>query len=149
MDPLTKEEATKFFGKIYPGEHNIPGELKQYGSGWSVIHRGDIATYDFNMLTKLVVFAHDMCIRASIVPAGPQAVKICVHRRQREGSMVERHPELDEHIDSIRGKEHVKLDLVGLLRDCWSEAWGEPDLTKAQTQFELFLKRKNIPFDNQ
>lgn len=146
---MTKEQATDFFAEFYNGAHHIPGEIKSWGNGFTVNHRSDLSTFDFNALTRLVVLAHDRCVRVSILPCSPQYVRICIHPRTREGSFVHRHPELEEHIDSIRGKEHRKLDLVGLLRDCWSSAWSEPDLTKGQREFELFLKRKNIPFDNQ
>lgn len=101
---LTKEEAIKFFAAYYDGAHHIPGfEPKQFGPGWFVSDdRGDIASYDFSKLTKLVVLAHDMCIRVSIMPNSARTVKIAVHKREREGSQSKRHPTLEEAVAKIR-----------------------------------------------
>lgn len=104
MENLTLKEATDFFAKFYNGEHHIPGfKPKQYGFGWSVVHdRGGLATFDFYELTKLVVMAHDMCIRADVSPKNSTSLIISIHKRQREGGMSERHPELNEAVDGVR-----------------------------------------------
>lgn len=101
---LTKEEATKFFSIFYGGEHHIPrGGLKEFGEGWSVQHRGDLATYDFSDLTRLVVLAHEMCIRACVLQGGPGAIKIAIHKRIRESeNMSTRHPTLEDNIKLIK-----------------------------------------------
>lgn len=102
---MTKEKATAFFAHLFYGEHHIPrGGVKEFGDGWCVNRPGDIATYDYNELTRLVVMAHDCCIRASIMQGGPGQVKICIWERKREGSMSLRHPILEDHIRDIRDK---------------------------------------------
>jgi hypothetical protein len=102
---LTKEEATAFFSEFYQGDHHIPkGGVKEFGYGWAVVHnRGDLATYDYNELTKLVIMGHDRCIRVSIMPYQIKSLKIAIWRRQREGGMSERHPTLEQAIESFRG----------------------------------------------
>lgn len=102
MPQLSKEDATTFFSILFGGEHHIPGKLKEFGYGWSVVYRGDFATFDYNMLTRLVVLSHDSCIRASIHQGGPGSIKITLWRRQREGSMSERHPTMEDHVAKIR-----------------------------------------------
>lgn len=107
MEQLSKQEATEFFAKFYNGEHHIPDrEPKPFGLGWSVKHnRGDLATFDFNQLTKLVVMGHDKCIRVSVEgvkSSREHAVLICIWKRERDGSMYERHPILEDHIKTIR-----------------------------------------------
>lgn len=103
-EQLTKEQAKEFFSEFYNGEHHIPGfEPKPYGLGWIIIHdRGDLATFDFNQLTKLVVMAHDKCIRTSVEEHSKNAVKIAIWKREREGSMSDRHPDLESHIKTLR-----------------------------------------------
>lgn len=100
---LTKEEATAFFAEFYHGEHHIPrGGLKAFGDGWSVIHMGSFATYDYDELTRLVIAAHDKCIRVCIMPYKFKELKIAIWKRQREGGMSKRHPTLEQAIESFR-----------------------------------------------
>lgn len=100
---MTKQEATDMFSLLFNGEHHIPSDIKEFGPGFYVSYRGDMATFDFNQLTKMVVLAHDKCYRFSIAPNGPMALKIIIHKREgREGSMTKIHPELEEHVKTIR-----------------------------------------------
>jgi hypothetical protein len=101
---LTKEEATAFFAELYGGEHHIPKhQVFEYGNGWMVKHdRGDLATYDFSQLTKLVLMSHDRCIRASIEPLNMGTLKIAIWKRNREGGMDSRHPTIEQAIESFR-----------------------------------------------
>jgi hypothetical protein len=103
MLQLSKEDATTFFSILFGGEHHIPGNLKEAGYGWTVCYRGDLATYDFSMLTRLVVLAHECCMRAYVMQGGPGSIKIGVNRRMREGSMSQRHPTLEDNINLIKG----------------------------------------------
>lgn len=104
---LTKEEATAFFAEFYGGEHHLPrGGVKDWGNGWCVHHdQGDLATYDFNKLTKLVIMAHDQCIRVSIQPHAFKTMRIAIWKRKREGTVSERHPTLEQAIDFFRPKK--------------------------------------------
>jgi hypothetical protein len=89
------------------GEHHITGLVKACGARGIMINTPSNrwATYDFDGLTRLVVMAHDRCIRAEICPGGPGRVGIHLHKRKmREGQMHERHPTMEENIARIRGK---------------------------------------------
>jgi hypothetical protein len=77
----------------YNGAHHVPN-IYACGNGIRVAHHGDMATFDGDMLTRLVVLAHDMAVRVEVVPSGPMRVGILLHPRQREGRMHERHPDL-------------------------------------------------------
>lgn len=103
MEYLTQEQATKFFADFYGGEHHIPGfKPKQDGYGWSVKHdRGDLATYDFTGLTRLVLMGHEQCIRVSIEGVKNGVMKISIWQRQREGAMHERHPTIEDAISKF------------------------------------------------
>lgn len=102
MPQLSKEDATTFFSILFGGEHHIPGNIKEFGYGWSVQARNDLSTFDYNVLTRLVVLAQDCCFRAAVLQGGPGCVKIAIWRRQREGSMSERHPTMEDHVAKIR-----------------------------------------------
>jgi hypothetical protein len=101
---LTKAEATEFFAEFYDGRHHIPKSgVKEFGDGWYVSHnRGDLATYDYNQLTRLVLMGHDKCIRVSVAPSNFNTLKICIWKRQREGGMSSRHPTLEQAIEKFR-----------------------------------------------
>lgn len=97
------KEAEEFFSQIYFGKHHIPGKIKPFGPGWCINHLGELATFDFSQLTRLVFLAHDACIRVSIMNSGPQMVKIALHKRNsREGSMCERHPAIEQALTKWR-----------------------------------------------
>ena len=95
---LTKEEAIDFFAELYGGKHHIPrGGVKDFGCGFSVNHYGDLSTFDFDKLTRLVFLAHDRCIRVEVSNSGPRMVKISIWKRHgREGDMWYRHPTIEQ-----------------------------------------------------
>lgn len=99
---MDEQKAREFFSILYYGEHHLPGKVKSFGEGWSIIHPGDCSTYDFNFLTRLVFLAHDMAVRVSIMQGGPNALKIAIWQRQREGRLFERHPTIDEALVNWR-----------------------------------------------
>lgn len=103
---MTKEEATEFFSELYGGEHHIPKhQVFEYGYGWMVKHdRGDLATYDYNALTRLVLMAHDKCIRVSVEALNMNTIKVAIWKREREGGMSERHPTIEYAIEKFRNK---------------------------------------------
>jgi hypothetical protein len=104
---LTKEEATAFFSEFYGGQHHIPHSgVKHCGLGFKVIHQqGNLATVDGNSLTKLVLMAHDKCIRVEVMPVNFSNLQIAIWKRQnRDGGITERHPTIEQAIESFRGK---------------------------------------------
>jgi hypothetical protein len=97
------EEAVAFFATIYGGEHNIPGKLKEWGLGWKLSHPGELATFDSDKLTALVLLAHDRAIRVSIMQGGPRRLAIVLFKRQAAGkSMSERHPTIAQALITWR-----------------------------------------------
>ncbi|HEY4288242.1 MAG TPA: hypothetical protein VGN00_14155 [Puia sp.] len=102
---MMEEEALDFFSELYGGMHHVPGyKVHEWGDGSMVKHdAGEMATYDHNMLTRLVLMAHDNCYRVSISNHGPKCLKICVWKRKgREGSLFERHPTIEQAIEKHR-----------------------------------------------
>lgn len=106
---LTREEAFEFFSDFFFGDHHFPSEMKEWGNGWSMAVTQSISTYDFNHLTRLVLMAHDRCIRVEISPRGMNRMLIIIHKRVRgKESMSKVHPTMEEAIHFIRQQETTK-----------------------------------------
>ncbi len=62
-----------------------------------------LSTWDFNRLTRLVIGAHDECIRVEISPCAFRYLKIEMWPREgREGCISRRHPTIEQAIESYR-----------------------------------------------
>ncbi len=104
-------DAELFFSELYHGVHHIPGKIKAFGQGWSVNHYGELSTFDFDTMTRLVFMAHDRCMRASVMQSGPNMVKIVVWQREgRIGSFCCRHPTIEEALEIWREKHFKQED---------------------------------------
>jgi len=103
MKPMTIEEAREFFCEFYGGEHKIRNEITPCGFGWKIDDRNtNFATFDGSGLTKLVLLAHEKCVRVDIQSEIPQVMEICIWKREREGGVSERHPTIEQAIESFR-----------------------------------------------
>lgn len=98
---MTKEFATWFFALYFRGHHHIPDEIKEWGTGWAVYTHNELATWDWDSMTRLVVMAHDYHVRASFVPKGMSKAYLVIHPRPR-GTTMSEHPELDWNVARIR-----------------------------------------------
>ena len=97
---MTYEDAENFFSELYYGKHHLPGKIKPWGEGWCINHLGELSTFDFDALTRLVFLAHDHCIRVSLMQGGIHSIKIAIWQRDgRTGSMYERHPTIEGALD--------------------------------------------------
>jgi len=91
--------------------YNVPRQVKR--SDFSSTHHVemlwdlDLATYDFDALTQLVIRCHDACVRVSISPCNMRYLKIMFHPRVgREGLMYERHPTMEDAIQRVRSRTY-------------------------------------------
>jgi len=64
--------------------------------------RGGWSTCDNSTLTRLVIAAHDRCIRIAIEPAGSRYLRLVFSPRQRTGNLFERHATIEEQIERAR-----------------------------------------------
>jgi hypothetical protein len=64
---------------------------------------GGISTWDFDPMTRLVIAAHDECIRIDVEPVAHNYLRIYMHQRQREGGMSSRHPTIEQAVEAYRG----------------------------------------------
>lgn len=83
--------------EIFCGHHHLPN-VYEWGAGVRINCRSDLATFDSDRLTTLVLVAHRRCVRIEISSGGgPWAVKIIAHRRKPdETQMYGRHPTLGD-----------------------------------------------------
>lgn len=93
-------ECSQFIARLHGGFHHLNARIKTVGErGVCYNSRQSIfATYDFDGLTKAVIWAHEECIRFEVAPSGPGMVKLYAHKRQRSGCMTQRHPTLEDAI---------------------------------------------------
>lgn len=92
------------------GEHHVEGPIRKFGSGIkAAVPLRQLSTFDHDQLTRLVVMAHDRCIRAAFAPAQVGRLALVLHRRhRREGLIHQRHPTIEDAIKAIRfGKERA------------------------------------------
>jgi hypothetical protein len=81
--------------ELFGGEHHLP-TVYEFGNGVRC-RQPSMSTYDNDLLTRLVVLAHDHCIRAEI-----SRDSIILHARQRNGEFWQRHQTLETAITAIR-----------------------------------------------
>ena len=99
------------------GFHHLTN-LRRWGNGVAIDEPQEVATYDFSGLTRLVVMAHDDCVRVGVKTETKKETYeeheyevtnliVTFHPRERpaEGDrMSSRHPELAPHIAEIRAQ---------------------------------------------
>lgn len=113
LQRLTKADVTEaqracfdLLCDVFHGEHHAPERIYAFGRGIKCnaeSHR--LSTFDFDYLTRLVVLAHDACVRVEIVSSGPGRIGLVLHKRAgRTGSSYDRHPTMEEAIERVRPK---------------------------------------------
>lgn len=68
-----------------------------------LIYHGYISTFDDNDLTRLVVLAHDRCIRVQVAPC-MRYLEIMLHPRERTGGLSYRHDTIEDAISRVRNE---------------------------------------------
>lgn len=95
--------------ELYRGIYHIGNEVCR--ADWSsdgfisiVVPDPLLATYDNDMLTRLVILAHDRNIRASIRASSPRYLRLEFMAVTRSGFFADRHPTLSEGLKKLRGE---------------------------------------------
>jgi hypothetical protein len=100
----TAERIRHVIAIAFGGLHHVE-KVKKFQEGrpdeyWSCLTYGDMATYDSNALTLLVIGAHRYGCRVGINAAGPRRLKITVWARpKRTGEFWERHPTMERAVE--------------------------------------------------
>jgi hypothetical protein len=88
------------------GFHHAPRNVKAAGNGIELVFgRGhSLPTYDGHSLTRLVMLAHDRCVRAEVSTAGMH-LSVMLHARiGRGGDLYGRHPTLESAVSAHRAR---------------------------------------------
>jgi hypothetical protein len=109
-----RERALAVIQCAFGGEHHVDKLSWHNGEAGSLLDSrcefrtfGSLATWDYNELTRLVVAAHDYCVRADVRPAGRRSLGVMLSDRLRaHGDMplMKAHPTLEDHAARIRGE---------------------------------------------
>lgn len=90
--------AAQLVADVFGGFHHL-NEFKPVADGVQVtLHAHDLATFDYDLLTGLVILAHSRCIRVAVVTAGMR-LAVRAYVRQRDGAMHQRHPTMEQAIE--------------------------------------------------
>lgn len=103
MDPINlplPDKVNAFVNFVFGGVHHVRN-LECKGHFYQIVPWGSLSTYDGNSLTKIVIAAHDLGLRADVENHGIRGVRIILHDRScREGPLSRRHPTLEQAIMS-------------------------------------------------
>jgi hypothetical protein len=95
------QKVELFIDFVFGGKHHT-NKVINHNSWYEVKFYQDVATWDFNIMTKMVVASHDLGLRADIEANGLRGLKVLLHnRKSREGLMHQRHPTLEQHLERI------------------------------------------------
>lgn len=89
----------------YRGIHHVPywNRRRKIGShSLKVSVLSGLSTWDYDELTRLVIAAHDECVRLEIHSSAPRMLRLSFSLREREGNITERHPTIEQAIERIR-----------------------------------------------
>ena len=100
---ITRAEATPeqlrcwdCLSSVVRGDHHL-GKVKPNGDGIAVTIYAEVATFDDDLMTRLVLAAHRDAVRISIASSSGLRLKITAHpRRHGDGQYWQRHPSLTE-----------------------------------------------------
>jgi len=104
-------EAFDLLSELWHGPHHVVEIVKittTKANIWdrdlfcSVRFRNELATWDFNEMTRLVFLAHDRCIRVSVSAVSKGVLELAFHKRKRRGGMSQRHPTLEQAVEDWR-----------------------------------------------
>lgn len=91
-----------FLQRLFKGFHHIPNTPKAHGRGIELNFKPSyMATFDNDMLTRIVIMSHNWGVRAEIGGSGPAMIKLRLWKRHsRDGDVCERHPTIEEALES-------------------------------------------------
>ena len=100
--------AADIVGQVWRGIYHL--EHEALAAEWSAENvaalniRESLATFDHQRLSELVVLCHDACIRLRIEPRTHSHLRLFFCRRRRDGAIHERHPTMEQAIESVRSR---------------------------------------------
>ena len=102
------EKAANILGEAYPGIYHLP-HASLHKTNWAdefwtqVWVYDDLATWDHNTLTTLVILCHDQCVRMTIRVHNRRRLRLEFSMRDRaDKSMSYTHPTIEQAIALTR-----------------------------------------------
>jgi hypothetical protein len=95
------------FNRVFGLHHLHHTSLRKvnWGNDYFIefVYNRELATFDFDTLTVLVVLAHQLMLRVSIRGAAPGYVRLQVNKRitRTEGRISERHPHIGDVVERL------------------------------------------------
>ena len=114
MNPFQRRAVNMLSRLFGTGIYNVPCKWENVDWDWGngvrfTVRCSSLSTFDFNHLTRLVVLAHDECIRISIEPRSFAYLAIVMHPRTRDAdAMYARHPTLEQAAEAYRAPYRAK-----------------------------------------
>ena len=104
IDPEIERRCYRVLDCAFRGIHHVDGwwNRKPLYEGLSVVTRQDLSTFDFDLLTRLVISAHEEAVRVSVCPSGPGLLSIRLWPRERDGDFTRRHPTIESAVAEVR-----------------------------------------------
>lgn len=99
------EKTNAVLATVYRGIHNVPGKIviAPPKDGHIYVNAyGGLSTTDHDQLTRLVIAAHDHCVRVEIKPCNPQLLRLIFTNRLRGGDNMESHPTIEQRLATFR-----------------------------------------------
>jgi len=100
------ETGADLLADLLAGLHHLDDAT---GVDWADTHHievrlawKELASFDGNLLTRLVFLAHDRCVRVSVRPRSHHALTLMFHPRERTGGIWARHPTLEDAVAEHR-----------------------------------------------
>lgn len=113
------ESVADLLGLVWRGIYHMSSSLlckTDWSDDYMIevrIRGSDLSTWDYNELTQLVVVAHDMNLRLSIMQHGPQGMMLRFWQREgrydieKREDYARRQPTIEDHIKLIRSTYEV------------------------------------------
>jgi hypothetical protein len=90
-----------FIDFVFGGRHHTK-KIIDHDGFFEVKFWQDVATWDGDLMTRMVVASHDLGLRTSVEGNGLRGMKVLLHNRgSREGMLHKRHPTLEQHLEKI------------------------------------------------
>jgi len=116
LSPLG-ERVAELLDDVFAGIYHIADQVRE--ADWSnnlyiEIRCGrNFATYDGDLLTKLVFAAHQYAIRVEVNPRSNRYLTLIFHGRQRGGRGFEHHPTIEEAVKEWN-RYHPKAEAAAM-----------------------------------
>jgi hypothetical protein len=89
-----------FIDFVFGGRHHTR-RVTEYPNCFEIRFWQDVATWDGNIMTKIVVASHDLGLRASLDANGMRGLKLTLHSRATRAASMTGHPTLEQHLEKI------------------------------------------------